>query len=499
MFGGCASDDGGGGDDQGSGATIMNGPIMQQPTMTNTMTGTGGSSAGQLPIQNGQQGQGTTAGTSMPCAVETVVKSGCQSCHGATPIGGAPMSLLTLADFQRDYAVKTTTQLAGQTMKMYELARIRINREMGTTPMPQGNPLAADAFTTLDGWLRSGAKGGDACSAGAAGMGGIMTGSGGSGATTMSSPSDVRTDCDDPKSFEPLVALEGETCYEFKTHGRSGADDTSKFNIDVGESYSQFYFDVPWTADAVETRFGTRFDNQQVLHHWLAFSQLAGTPNGTVSPNVTGTTLFEGAELVAGWAIGGCTTTYPADVGVELPDSGTLMVQWHHYNSTNTPQQDGSAVQICTVPGAMRKNHAGLTFLGTEGIAIPPGGPADATTSCTNNSGAPITIVGFTPHMHTIGSNMRTVVEKKGGESFDLFNKPFIFDQQINYMLKTPYELAPGDTLTTTCSWMNNKDVPVSFGQSTDQEMCYQFTLAYPYGALNNGVFSLIGATNTCW
>ncbi len=31
------------------------------------------------------------------------------------------------------------------------------------------------------------------------------------------------------------------------------------------------------------------------------------------------------------------------------------------------------------------------------------------------------------------------------------------------------------------------------------QEMCYQFTISYPYGALNNGVISLIGATNTCW
>jgi hypothetical protein len=53
-----------------------------------------------------------------------VVKTGCQTCHGAMPIGGAPMSLLSLADFQRDYTAKTTKQLIGQTMKMYELARM---------------------------------------------------------------------------------------------------------------------------------------------------------------------------------------------------------------------------------------------------------------------------------------------------------------------------------------------------------------------------------------
>jgi hypothetical protein len=39
----------------------------------------------------------------------------------------------------------------------------------------------------------------------------------------------------------------------------------------------------------------------------------------------------------------------------------------------------------------------------------------------------------------------------------------------------------------------------VAFGSSTTQEPCYQFTYSYPVGALNNGVFSLIGAGNTCW
>ena len=121
----------------------------------------------------------------MPCAVETVVKSGCQTCHGAVPIGGAPMSLLTHADFMRDYTVKTTTQLRGQTMKMYELSRIRLNREMGTTPMPQGTTLATDAFSTLDGWLRGGATPGMGCAVAQGGSNSVppVGGSGGGMAT----------------------------------------------------------------------------------------------------------------------------------------------------------------------------------------------------------------------------------------------------------------------------------------------------------------------------
>jgi hypothetical protein len=471
--------------------------------MTGTMTGMNGMQPG------GGVQQGGLAG-SMPCAVDTVVKSSCQTCHGATPVGGAPMSLVTEADFTRDYTVKTTTQLKGSTMKMYELARIRINREMGTLPMPQSGVLMPQDFTTLNTWLMGGALPGMACNpAGTAGMGSTqgtagnmaMQGTGGTGGM-MNQMIGATTQCDDPKSKEPLVANpeENETCWDFQTHGQSSPGDTSKFAVPPDESYNQFYFDVPWEPGSMSTRFGQNLDNVAVLHHWLMFTQGVPTPAGTVSPNVTGTTLLDGgAELIGGWAVGGCSTTYPKDVGVHLPDSGTLMIQWHHYNSTGTTQMDGSKVQICTVPAGSRPHLAGLTFLGTEDINIPGGGTGDATTTCTNNSGSPITVIGFTPHMHTIGSNMRTVVNHKGGMDENIFDKPFVFDQQINYMMNPVYNLMPGDSLTTTCTWQNPNPAPVGFGQSTNQEMCYQFTVSYPYGALNNGVFSLIGATNTCW
>ena len=308
--------------------------------------------------------------------------------------------------------------------------------------------------------------------------------------------------CDVAGAFKPLVAKEGETCWEFQTHGASAPNDTTKFEIQGGESYNQFYYDVPWPAGSLATRFGANFDNLKVLHHYLVFSSRVNTAAGTVARNVTGTTLGENSELLAGWAIGGCTTTYPSDVGVKMPDSGKIMVQWHHFNSTGSPQADGSKIQICTVPAGSRPHVAGLTFLGTENLGGLVGmgpGKQEFNGSCTNDSGAPITIIGFTPHMHTIGAHMKSVVTKAGGGSETVFDKPFAWDQQVNYMLDTAYVLQPGDKITSTCTYQNDTGFNVAFGQSTEQEMCYQFALSYPYGALNNGVFSLIGATNTCW
>jgi hypothetical protein len=92
---------------------------------------------------------------------------------------------------------------------------------------------------------------------------------------------------------------------------------------------------------------------------------------------------------------------------------------------------------------------------------------------------------------------MQTVVLRADGSTEEVFNKAFDFNYQITY--DAAVELRPGDLITSTCTFLNTSNAPVAFGPSTDQEMCYQFAYSYPAGALDNGVPSLVGATNTCW
>jgi hypothetical protein len=61
------------------------------------------------------------------------------------------------------------------------------------------------------------------------------------------------------------------------------------------------------------------------------------------------------------------------------------------------------------------------------------------------------------------------------------------------------YDLKPGETLTSTCTYNNTTDKGAPFGESTDSEMCYQFTYSWPAHALDNHAASLIGTSNTCW
>jgi uncharacterized membrane protein len=89
----------------------------------------------------------------LPCSVSKVLAAQCGNCHAATPIAGAPMPLVTQADFHK----QAVTQPA---KKVHELAKLRINDTM--RPMPPLTVMPAAEKTALDQWLTSGAPAGSA-------------------------------------------------------------------------------------------------------------------------------------------------------------------------------------------------------------------------------------------------------------------------------------------------------------------------------------------------
>jgi hypothetical protein len=309
-----------------------------------------------------------------------------------------------------------------------------------------------------------------------------------------------------------VVEQAGEKCYEFQVHNAQTAGDKTPYEIGNGEHYASFYYKAPWPDDSVATRYGSKLDNVKVLHHWLLFQTEEVQPEGAHVVSPLPTLNGVGATLLAGWAVGGVDLDMPADVGFELPPNGhQLNVQWHFYNNTPTQQTDLSSIQICVVPKAMRKHTASMTWIGTEdiggtkwtgGTGMPPHQESTFGGTCIPKREGmaptePIHIFAFWPHMHQLGTQMETYVKHADGSKEKIFDKPFDFNHQVHYM--QDYALAPGDALQNVCHFNNTTNFGVPFGESSDTEMCYQFTFAYPAHALENNVASLIGATNTCW
>jgi len=423
----------------------------------------------------------------LPCSVSKVLAAQCLNCHGATPIAGAPMPLATHADFHKQAVTQPSK-------KVHELVKLRINDTM--RPMPPVTVMPAAEKTALDQWLASGAPAGGAEDASCAPAPAGSTG-----------PSRDGT-------FGRVTPQPGETCYEFKIHGSFTSVDDSKFMVRRGELYEQFYYNVPWPAKSVATSFATIADNEKVLHHWLLFSTLEAQTHGNHFEAPLPTLIGTDPVLIHGWAVGAPNLSSDGhdSVGYELPDPGRVInVQMHFYNSTDTAQGDASSIQVCTVPRAMRKNIAAVSWLGSEdlngnvwfgGAGMPPHKESTFTSTCTpGRRGVPanesIHILGFEPHMHRIGKNMKTSVLRAGGMMENVFDKPFSFGNETHYNVSV--EVKPGDKLVTSCTFNNTNDVGVPFGESSDTEMCYQFVTAYPAHALSNGAPSLLGVTDACW
>jgi len=421
----------------------------------------------------------------LPCAVAKVLEAHCAECHGDPTNWGAPMSLVDHDDFL-GMAPVTKTQ------KVDALVKARINDK--AKPMPPKKPMSAADKAVLEDWLTAGAKAGageDSC--------------------TVVTP---EVSVNEPgKPTHPDAV-----CYELRNHGKSMPNDKTKYNVGPGEVYAEFYFNAPWKEPSVMVSFRTLADQTRLLHHWLMYQTRGSEADGTVSSGI-GSHIGGNVQLLAGWALGGSDITLPDGIAAVMPPpGGKIMLEWHYYNQTMTPQDDNSGVEICVIPASKvePKNTASLTWVGNEnlggssllgvaGIAgMPPNKETKVQDTCTPKfagvpAGEPVRIFSFTPHMHKLGRHMRTWIARKDGKVEKVHDAEFQFDSQISYQKSPMHELWPGDKLVNECTFFNDTTAAVGFGPSSNQEMCYQFTYAYPASALVNGVSSLTGATNTCW
>jgi hypothetical protein len=388
--------------------------------------------------------------TGIPCAVRDVLAAHCARCHASPPAYGAPMALLSHADF-------AAAAHADPARPTFALVQERINTSDAQLRMPPASQpqLGADELATLNAWLDDGAPQRDeACT-------------------------------DEPGAGDDApVDTTGLDCYAFRAHAPD--DKTARYAVGAArDAYVNFEFTAPWEGVAYGIVARPLIDNAQVLHHWLLFQQGSGIVDGRVADS---SGVHPEAELVHGWAPGGKPLDYRehGDVGVEFP-AGTGFAVELHYNSDDAAALDASGVEVCVQKQAPA-NIAGVSWLGTDLIF-----GLSAQGTCDPSASEPIHILGVSPHMHLKGRHMTGVINRADGSSEILHDGPFSFADQTSY--RKDIVLMPGDTITTSCTY---SDFSV-FGTKTTDEMCYLFTTAYPKGALaDGGLGSRLHGSGSC-
>jgi cytochrome c551/c552 len=385
---------------------------------------------------------------SVPCDVAAILKKNCSMCHGTEPAFGAPMSLVTLADFKAK---------SSKGANLVDTVKTRINDPDPKKAMPpsSGTKLTTAELATLNKWLNAGATGTtDSC--------------GGS-----SDPADDDAGVGDGIGDGADLGTEGLDCFKLTAFG-AGANKTYKVGNAV-DQYVNFTFKAPWQGTAYGIRFIPIISNKKALHHFLLFQDSSNKAPGSAGSSGA----HPDGQLVYGWAPGGSPLDLreatKESVGFELPGDTSYTVEMH-YNSSDPAAEDGSGVEVC-VAKSKPENIAGISWLGYDQLVVPA---TKWTGECVPENTMPVHILGVQPHMHVAGTHMKTVIHRKGGGDEVLHDEPFDFNDQHHYLKNVI--INPGDSLTTECTY----DKPMAFGESTGQEMCYNFTFAYPKGTLKD-------------
>jgi hypothetical protein len=196
-----------------------------------------------------------------------------------------------------------------------------------------------------------------------------------------------------------------------------------------------------------------------------------------------------GMVMLYASGVGTSPLDFPDGVGIKIAAGQQIHLNLHLYNAGDEPLSAESAIWVkaqSTPPATLAEMvFAGkflFTISGTPMNQTPK--PQIVEGGCTVNS--PYSLFAVWPHMHKLAKHQKVELIRNNVSTV-LHDKPFDFAEQ-NYYLQSPVvEVQTGDKIRVMCTFLNPSTSNVTFGDSSDQEMC--FSGLYRYPAKNSGLF----------
>jgi len=402
----------------------------------------GGSTAsdGSAPSKDGAVANvGDAAQNASWCDVKAVLDAHCTSCHRTGGVG--PMPLTSYDDLLRVSTVDANK-------KVYQ--RLGVRTHDAKSPMPPTGLLDAADLRVLDAFVAAGAPAAGSTSCADAGA--------------------------DSAPAAPVWPSHCDATYRFLAHAPGQLD--APYVVPAGkEVHPQITFDAPWGDQPVQAiAFRPITDNAKVLHHWIL--------------NATEQTTF-----LSGWAPGGQGgSELPNDVGMYMPAGvGSMFLDIHYFNvGSSAAVLDQSGVEVCVLHKEHFRPKTASVYqafgsLGGADLVLAPAGTKDhdETGVCKVNTTQPVTLLTSSPHAHRYAVHMKFTVKKANGREIVMHDEPFSFDAQLSYPVPEAITLETGDQVITTCTYTNDTTKNIRVGESTSDEMCFNFAVYYPKDALS--------------
>jgi hypothetical protein len=189
-----------------------------------------------------------------------------------------------------------------------------------------------------------------------------------------------------------------------------------------------------------------------------------------------------GERKLQGSGAGTEASELPPGVAMPIHAGEQVLMNLHLFNVNDAPLSGRSGMWIKTVPKDQVVHEAETVLAGPLSLDIPVG---RATTggSCTLRADATLFAVG--PHMHQHGVHQRVTATTAAGEVM-IYDAEYDFDHQLYYPVDE-LQLHAGDRVNVECTYLNDTDAPLHWGDSSLAEMCFTSLSLYPavgYGSL---------------
>jgi Copper type II ascorbate-dependent monooxygenase, C-terminal domain len=218
-------------------------------------------------------------------------------------------------------------------------------------------------------------------------------------------------------------------------------------------------------------------------HHTVLTKATTSMADGIYPCNV-GT---NGTTMIYGSGVGAPDFAFPPGIGLRLAAGTRLLNNLHLYNATDQVLTGKSGSLFKAAAAGEIENFAELVLAGpTLGLTVPTGtSTQQGTCSVDRITNTPIQVFALSQHMHKLGKHMKSVVQRTGSPDIVLQDIPYDFEMQQFHHTPALVELRPGDKLVTHCTFDNTTGATVSFGESSDDEMCFTDLYYYPAKSAN--------------
>ncbi|HEY5925235.1 MAG TPA: hypothetical protein VIV11_26310 [Kofleriaceae bacterium] len=176
-------------------------------------------------------------------------------------------------------------------------------------------------------------------------------------------------------------------------------------------------------------------------------------------------------------SVGTAPFELPSGVGLEVAAGQQLHLNLHLFNPSDEALAGETAV-FAKVQPTPPPTLAEMVLAGPLDISIPSDNQPHAVTGeCTATS--PYTLFALWPHMHTFAKRQKVELVRGAGASV-LHDKEFRFEEQRYYAVEPMTDVAAGERIRVTCTFVNNSGNQVTYGDGAFSEMCFSGLYRFP-------------------